>query len=292
MDTQQKTFDLLESTGLNWSVNKEPLFAADGKATESFGIFRNDNKKWLGTVKKRYEPFQNSELAEMVVDAAASLNLGISRGGMLSGGQKVYIQLELPQEHIGNSDVKRWLSALNSHDGSTSIGFGSSNTTIVCQNTFFMAYGEIEKIRHTASAKERVQVMIKNMQRALGMDVKLMESFKRMAELPLNEGLVASLTASLFKVDVNTPQSEVSARRTNQITGFVKSVEKSIEEQGSTVWALFNGITRYTNHVAAPKDPEKKNDFLIVNGGAAFSRMGLDEILKYVERNTATSVVI
>jgi hypothetical protein len=47
----------------------------------------------------------------------------------------------LPAEIIGRSEVKRWLTCLNSHDGSTSVGFGSSNTVVVCQNTFFRALG-------------------------------------------------------------------------------------------------------------------------------------------------------
>ena len=55
----EKTFNLLEATGLNWTVNKLPLYSKDGLTTESFGIFRNDNNNWLGTVGKRYEEMQN-----------------------------------------------------------------------------------------------------------------------------------------------------------------------------------------------------------------------------------------
>ena len=41
---QEKTFNLLESTNLNWSVSKEELFAKDGKTTETFGhIFACEN---------------------------------------------------------------------------------------------------------------------------------------------------------------------------------------------------------------------------------------------------------
>jgi hypothetical protein len=59
MTKQEKTFNLLEATGLNWSVNKAELFSAEGLQTESFGIFRNDNSQWLGTVGKKYVPMQN-----------------------------------------------------------------------------------------------------------------------------------------------------------------------------------------------------------------------------------------
>ena len=33
-----------------------------------------------------------------------------------------------------------------------------------------------------------------------------------------------------------------------------QDIETSIAEQGSTLWALFNGVTRYTNHSTSSKD--------------------------------------
>ena len=71
----EKTFELLNATGLNWTVSKESLTTIDGKDTESFGIFRSDNEKWLGTVGNRYTPMQNFELAETVIVASDGLGL-------------------------------------------------------------------------------------------------------------------------------------------------------------------------------------------------------------------------
>src|SRR5680860_456600 len=64
-----KVLDLLERTELNWTVNKEPLISLDELKTESFGLFRNDNDKWLGTVGNRYTVYQNLNLAEVIVKA-------------------------------------------------------------------------------------------------------------------------------------------------------------------------------------------------------------------------------
>jgi hypothetical protein len=64
-----QTLDLLESTNLNWSVTKEPLFTADGKASETFGMYRSDTNDWLGSVGNKYAPMQNHTLAETIVMA-------------------------------------------------------------------------------------------------------------------------------------------------------------------------------------------------------------------------------
>ena len=68
-----EVLELLERTNLNWSVNKEPLTTLDGLKTESYGLFRNDNEKWLGTVGNRYEVYQNASLAEVMVKASKGL---------------------------------------------------------------------------------------------------------------------------------------------------------------------------------------------------------------------------
>ena len=61
MNKFEKTFEVLQNTELNWNVIKKPLFTEDGLTTESNGLFRSDNNKWLGTVGNQYEVYQNSD---------------------------------------------------------------------------------------------------------------------------------------------------------------------------------------------------------------------------------------
>lgn len=283
----EKTFALLESTGLNWSVEKLPLTGPMDRETNSFGIFRRDNDKWMGTVGNQYQPYQNSDMAELIVQAADGVNIEVTRGGELFGGKKVYLQAELPTEFIGNSDVKRWITALNSHDGSTSIAFGSSNTTVVCQNTFYRAYGEMEKVRHTTNAKDRLEIMMLDLRKSIGLDIQLMESFKRMADLELKDEAMERVLRKIFKVETDTDVSNVSTRKKNIITDFGGAVVQSKKEQGNTIWALFNSVTRYTNHIAAPKEKDKKQEYIMGKKGAKISNVAYDEIMKWVEENTA-----
>lgn len=281
------TFELLEATGLNWTVNKEPLFSQDQKPTESFGMFRNDSGAWLGTVGNRYAPMQNFELAETIVQATDQLDLKTQRGGQLSGGSKVYLQAELPDSFIGNSNVKRWITGLNSHDGSSSIGFGSSSTVVVCQNTFYKAYKDLSKFRHTQSAQERIKAAVADLRKALQLDNDLMDNFKRMADVPLQDEMIEAVIRRVFKVDPNASSEKVSTRKFNIVNQFTGSLQTEIGLEGKTLWGLFNGITRFTNHVAAPQEAEKKADFLMTGSGFQMAGAGYDEIMKWVEANQA-----
>ena len=290
MTTQEKTFNLLEATGLNWTVNKEQLFTAEGIKTESYGIIRNDSNEWLGTVGKKYVPMQNWELAENIIEATEGVGLSTTRGGELKGGGKIYLQAELPNEFIGRSDVKRYITALNSHDGSSSIGFGSSSTVVVCQNTFFQAYKGLDKFRHFSSANGRIKDAISDLRKALELDQSLMDNFKRMADMEMKDEVVERVIRKVFAVDPSSPQKEHSTRKVNQINAFASALNKEIQLEGKTIWGLFNGVTRYTNHIAAPSNVQEKNDYLMTGGGYKMANTAYETIMSWILENTSEYV--
>lgn len=293
-NVQEKTFEILEATGTNWSVSKHPLTAnVNGEVldTESYGIFKNTDNRWLGTVKGRYEPMQNSALVELLVEATDMLELPVLSGGIIKGGTKVFYQIGLTDEHIGNSGVKRYVTALNTHDGTGSIAFGSTNTVVICENTFYRAYRDsgINKVRHTVNSNQRVLSMVMDIKAQIENDNRLMETFKRMADINVNEGMVNGLVKKLFTVK---DSGDYSTRTTNQMERFIESIETEFKLEGKTVWGLFNGVTRYTNHVIAPNETEKRTEFLMSGRGVTFSNLAFNELLKEVENKTAELVYI
>lgn len=286
MTTFEKVFETLEATGTNWTAQKLPLISVCGKDTGSFGMFRSDNSQWLGTVKERYEPMQNSRLLELLVDATGMLNLDVTNGGVLRQGSKIYYQMQLQDEFVGKSAIKRHITAINSHDGSSSIAFGSTNTVVVCQNTFYKVHREMEKVKHTISADGRVEAMAANLKRTINSDILMMDDFKRMADLEMKDEIVERVIRNMFSIDPSKQQTEVSSRKFNQVNEFAGALKTEIELEGKTIWGLFNAVTRYTNHIAAPAEAEKKMDYLMNGAGAKASNTVFDDLVKWVDEHT------
>lgn len=294
MSTQEQTFDLLERTGLNWTVNKLPLYGPDGQRTSSYGIFRNDSNAHLGTVKSRYAPYQNYEMAETIIDACSEVGIQASKGGMFDGGCKVYLQAALPDVVIDRSPLKRFITSLNSHDGTSSIGFGSTSTNIICMNTFHMAYrdGAMTKFRHTESAAERIRQAVKAIKQTIDGDQRLMDSFSRMADVKLTEDAARAMLNGIFKKGFGLdPKDEVSTKRKKQLIKLNNSIEKELHDQGVTLWGFFNGITRYTNHVAAEESGKSKEKYVMDGAGYNLNLVAFDEVMAWIEKNTAKQYV-
>jgi len=290
-DQSEKVFNLLENSGLNWTVEKKGLFGPEGERTGSFGVFKNGDQ-WLGTVGPQYTPLQNAELAETLVMAAKDMGLEFARGGHINGNTKVFFQAQLPEAFIGKSGMKRMLTAINSHDGTTSVGFGTTNTVIVCQNTFYRSYRDagVTKIRHTATMQERIANAIDELRKSLAMEEVSLGQMKRMDATPLRDEAIQAVVNRIFRTDVSKNEDEVSTRKKNGIMQFAGALKTEIELEGNTLWGLFNAVTRYTNHIKAPKEAEQKAAYLMDGGGAYINNICFNEIMKWVDDNTAELV--
>jgi phage/plasmid-like protein (TIGR03299 family) len=277
-------FEVLEATGLNWSVKKEKLTTESGIILpDAYASTRSDSKAYLGIVGGRYEILQNSELVSVAYDSGKELfsqelelkhpwnnsetlgSFGNMGGGSLKGGSRVYVQLELPELYIGKSGIRRYITLTNSHDGSMSLGFGTSNQVICCANTFAIANKEISKIRHTASMQQRVEEAVKSLRKVLQFEDKQMAIFEKASTRSFEKKHIVDIVNSVFGENIKGTVSDTSSRTKNQMLTLSNDINKSIDEQGESLWALFNAVTRYTNHSTNSKD----KDFSLMFGNDA-----------------------
>tara|TARA_R110002153_G_scaffold89254_3_gene218695 strand:+ start:1377 stop:2234 length:858 start_codon:yes stop_codon:yes gene_type:complete len=283
MTTNDKIFQVLEETKTNWNVNKLPLVAIESNDhnllnTETYGLFRSDNNNWLGSVGNRYEVMPNHELAEIMVGIQDRFG-GEILGGQLQGGKKIYYQMTLPSERIGNDVIKRNITCLNSHDGTSSIGFGSTNVVVSCSNMFHRAMKDLSRFRHTMSASERLAIAVTEFQKALDTDRALMDDFQKMSQIQIDETILEKVMGSVFNVDMKSKVSDNSTRKRNQVSQFEVALAKETREKGGTLWGLFNAVTYYTNHL------EKKQDlnYLMYGSGYKKNLTAFNTIKKYME---------
>ena len=279
MTKNEIIFEVLQATGLNWNVTKQPTFfkgnaGLDIEVPEKFATVRSDNEAVLGTVGNQYTVLNNHEMVEMVYDAGSEVfnkdleinhpwnnaetlgSVGNLAGGSLKAGKAVFVQLELPSTFIGNSGVNRFITITNHHDGNKALGFGTANQVICCANTFAIANKELSKIRHTVSMAERVAEATKALRRILSLESEQMNLFEAATKVQFNNTHLEQVMGLLFGADkIKDPKA--STKLKNQVKDFAGDLETSIVEQNQeTLWTVFNAVTRFTNHSRATKDKD------------------------------------
>lgn len=256
-------FMLLEKAGLNWTANKEILQTSSGIITDSVAIVREDTQKILGVHKDSYEVFQNKQMAELLFELSQKADLPIHNAGLLGGGSKVFIQLKTDDLNLSYGDkVKGYLTAVNSFDGSTSLAFGHSTTTISCQNTFFGAYkGLGSKIKHTKSMIIKVDDLLRSAEKVRAEEKANFETIKKLSEVPMTDNWVDEVLKGLFAVsleDVKTNAETISTRNRNNIMRFRDALAQETAYKGKTMWGLFSGVTKYSTHMIGSDKEDTK----------------------------------
>ena len=264
--------ELLISSKTNWRVEKKALFGPDGEPTPAYGIFRLDTNDCLGIVGSKYVPTQNEEILDMLLEAAAQVNISGERGGILSKGQKVYYQFPLQDVKIGGSDNKRYLTALTSHDGSAPIGFGATNVTVVCSNTFYMALRDAQRVRHTKNSYYRLAQIVAQLRSSLTQEEQFIERLIQMSNTYIPETVSDDFILQIIG------GTEETTRSKNRVADFRAAITREYETHGNTAYALFNATTRFTNYMMTYKSVEHKRESLIQGTAYAVNNRGLELI--------------
>lgn len=270
--------EILDRFGLRWSVSKQPLHLPDGSETPYMAVVRDDNNAVFTTCKEGYTPYQNSELAELLVRISDKTGYEIHSGGMFNGGGKVYIQLNTGNEikGIGNNKttVKGFVTGINGHDGTTSLKWGSVNFTICCQNTFAAARGSLQNTaRHTSAIHDRVETSIREIISVTQVERSIFDTFIKLSEIPVTKDNIKAVVKSVTGVDVDTPRTKAeeiySAYSVNRSGELLQSISSELLVKGETLWGLFSGVTHYTSHIMpTPKRDNARLESKYVGNGA------------------------
>lgn len=259
--------EVLEKTGLDWNVRIEKTFTESGIELDRIGLVREDTQEILGVHSNGYVPYQNTQLIELLDRVSSLTGLEIHRGGEFGGGRKVFIQLKSNDLRLGNDRVEGFVTGVNSFDGSTSLAFGNSNLTISCQNTFFSAYRNLEKIRHTKNMNIKIDEICRGVDTLVAEEQEIFNTIKRMSETQFSQETKDRVIKSLFDIDMDISvrgfhdEERLSTNVKNKLSRLYIDMNGELQEKGDNVWGLFSGVTKYTTHSLSREDNSENKMF-------------------------------
>jgi phage/plasmid-like protein (TIGR03299 family) len=271
-----KVNEILTSNGLDFTINKEPLIGVSGNETEYFGLFNSQSNECINVVKKGYTVSQNDEIVELVLRGMESFgsDLQVTKAGSLNGGRKVFIQLAIEGDGVVSNDrIKRYVTILDSNDGSTSLSIGIGDLTMSCSNQFAKFYKQGEaKFRHSASLTQKLKTIPSLIELALAQSLRQIELYNRFASTSITRDLAHQMVKHVLGYDREfTSMDELSSKSTRSINVMDKlynHIDREIADKGENVWGLMSGITSYTTHEISVPNRDNSRIESILNGSA------------------------
>lgn len=289
MNTQEKVKQILTENGLDFVIEKAPLFALDRNGnqvpSEYFGLINTKTNEVINTVKEGYTVSQNAEVVELVMRGIEPFgnDISVTKGGSLNGGRRVFLQLAINGDgKVGHDTIKKYITIVDSNDGSTGLSVGIGDLTMSCQNQFFKFYKSGQsKFRHTASLERRIKEIPFLIETALSESLRQIELYNSFASTEVSRDLANKMVKHLLGFDkVYTSVadlSEKSTRSINKMEDIYNAIEKEMNSKGNTLWGLHSGITFYTTHeLSAPKRDNGKLEVLLQGNGYNLNQASLD----------------
>lgn len=292
---------ILEKAGLNWKAEKTDLFQVIGQDENGENIYaelsneylirRNTDFMPLGIFGRNgsghsgyYEPNEPRVVVETLLEfcqvAANEVGLQLETAGSLANGKKIWAQAIIPDDFkVAGDEHERYISFLDSFDGSTCFTGQAGLTRIVCANTFAYSLSEQGnprvKLNHSREFKgERKDKFVAMLKAIMAGHT----NYKLAAEL-LDKHKFSKddahkwLSALLFTPEIKPVkaangemveiQTEPSTKTKNNIQSLIDCYNDTLEEgtNKGTLWTVFNSVTRYADHEMGVKKRGGKDEY-------------------------------
>ena len=240
--------------------------------SNDFGLYNTKSGNIINVVKNSYEVSQNEEIIELVLEGMKPFGdeLSVSKAGSLNDGRKTFIQLGIEgYANVGTEKIKRYVTIIDSNDGSTSLCVGVGELVMSCQNQFFKFYKDGQsKFRHSANLRQRILELPYLIEKTLEESLRLTETYSKWQSTEISRNLSNELVKSLLGYDKLMSikkESNLSTRSLNVMDELYLHIEKEMNQKGDNLFGLFSGVTSWTTHSkSAPRRNNGRIESLMV----------------------------
>jgi phage/plasmid-like protein (TIGR03299 family) len=269
---------MLVAAGLDWTVEKQPLYIARGeqepvtyeRVKDAFGLVRNTDQRILSVVGKGYKPVQNRDALAFFHDFVVAGEMSMETAGSLQEGRHVWA---LARTHarfsIGKGknedEVDAYLLLSSPHIAGYSMTAMYTAIRVVCWNTYTAALratseetgkAQVFRMPHSRTFNEATQESAKI---ALGLAVKQTTEFKEAAIL-LSDARAHAADVEQFFYEVLRLDDEVldavkkgDKREPKLVQQFTHALThapgQTLATAEGTWWGAFNAVTAVADHI-------------------------------------------
>jgi hypothetical protein len=270
-EIKNKVNEILVAHNLDFRIEKEMLLSSTGRPTPYYGLFNSKSGECLNSVKDSYTVSQNDEVVELVLRGMEGFGeLSVQKAGSLNGGRKVFVQLGIEgMELVGTERIKRYVTIIDSNDGSTGLGVSIGELVMSCQNQFYRFYKNSQsKLRHTSSLTQRINELPHLIETILSENMRLTETYKQFQSTDVSKKLADEMVKHILGFDrtmsIKT-ESELSTRSLNSMNELYSHIEKETNQKGMNMFGLFSGFTSWTTHAkSAPRRENGREESMMI----------------------------
>lgn len=246
--------EALGLAGLDWRVETEPCFLADGTRVPKTMITRRDSdQKILGTVGDRYHPLQNEDAFSWFEPFIESKSASFETAGSLKDGKVIWVLAKTniqKAEVVKNDPIESYILLSHSHDGTLSIRGGFTPVRVVCNNTLAASHknasSKLLRMKHTKNTKIAMEKVREIMDIANNDFIATIDQYKYLASKSINKkDLERYITLSFSN---NEDEEKEIRKSTLERVEYLFEHGIGHELTGKTYWQAYQAANEYINY--------------------------------------------
>jgi phage/plasmid-like protein (TIGR03299 family) len=282
-----------EITGVTDALNRSVLYRTDTHAPLS--IMSTD----------QYEIHQPRDILKFIFDAAEAMGYKMHTAGSLKGGRKIWALARIPEavESIGKGDeVRGFLLAATSCDGSMASEFLFTTVRVVCANTLHMAVNDDSNTKPRVKVLHMESLNLEAVKKGLGiaptMWARFIENAKRLAKVKLTEKKAVDILRKVYapkpvEADGRVIEAEfVTDQQYLEQSTNARQVLDLYQGKGrgalltsakDTAWGLVNAVTQHVDFGGHKRQDELRLNSMWFGTGAHTKERVLEACLELVD---------
>ena len=261
---------MLEAAGLNWGVEKVPLFADyNGKQirTGAEALVRDLDDKVLTIVTDTWNPCQNRDAFEFFNDFTAAGDMEMHTAGSLREGNMVWALAKVKESFSlfkGKDEVESFLLFSNPHEYGKSIDIRFTPIRVVCNNTLTLSLSQ--KSDMMVRLNHRRAFNADQVKETMGIAKTKLSQYKDMAEFLAQKKFTNENVVDYFKMIfplTTTKEAKegevIKMSRPAALAMDIMDTQPGAEFGRGTWWQAFNATTYSIDHLLGHNQETRLN---------------------------------
>lgn len=249
---------MLEAAGLNWRVEKHPLFTTTGMDVDDVievdrkALIRSKDRKVLDIVSDDWNPVQNAEAFDFFNEFVMAGDMEMNTAGSLKDGQIVWGLAKVKEsfELFKGDVIESYLLFSNFHKYGCSTDVRFTPIRVVCNNTLTLSLSS--SVERMVKISHRRQFDATNVKEMLGIATDKLQKYKEMAQFLGSKQAKNESVVEYFERLFPASETSKKEKKLSKNAGLAMDIlhtQPGAEYAEGSWWQPFNAVTFMTDHL-------------------------------------------
>ena len=252
--------EMQKAAGLDWTVEKRPMFLADGaQVPKKQALVRTSDNKVLDLVGNNWTPVQNETAFDFFQEFCDAGDMKMHTAGSLLDGKRIWALAKVSSDFtvFGDDKVEGYLLFSNPHMFGQCVDVRFTPIRVVCNNTLTMSLNA--KAQNFAKVNHRGEFDPEAVKEILGIARNTMDEYKQVAEFLGSKQISDQKFKEFLGKVFGEAKDPKKLTRTAQMAYDVFETQPGAEFARGSWWQALNSVTYITDHKACRTQDARLN---------------------------------